>query len=211
MSELIWEIEGKEIGNCNCDYGCPCQFNALPTYNNCRAFAATMIERGHHGSTSLAGLIFGFAIDFPNAIHEGNGTHQIYIDERADEDQREALLRICRGQDTDPMATHYAVYHDMSSTRLDPVVAAMSVEIDLESATGRARVGDFIESNWEPIRNPTTGDIHRAQIHLSEGFEYTMAEMASGSTTASGDIPLELAGSYGQLNALHIGSAGVIR
>ena len=27
---IKWEIKGREFGNCNCDYGCPCQFNALP-------------------------------------------------------------------------------------------------------------------------------------------------------------------------------------
>jgi hypothetical protein len=25
-----WEIHGMEFGSCNCAYGCPCQFNALP-------------------------------------------------------------------------------------------------------------------------------------------------------------------------------------
>ena len=77
MSKPIWEIEGYEITNCSCDYGCPCQFNALPTDNTCRAVAFTKIDRGCHGETSLDGLMFGFSIDFPNPIHEGNDTHQL--------------------------------------------------------------------------------------------------------------------------------------
>jgi hypothetical protein len=211
MSKPIWEIEGYEIANCNCDYGCPCQFNALPTDNTCRAVSFTKIDRGHHGDTSLDGLMFGFSIDFPNPIHEGNGTHQLYIDERANAAQRAALIRIGRGQDTEPMTTHFFLYHEMSSNRLEPVIMPMSVEIDLETATGRATVGDIIQSSWEPIRNSVTNDIHRAQIRLPAGFEYEVAEMASGSTHSSGDIPLELSGSYGQLNKLHMNSAGVVR
>jgi len=87
----------------------------------------------------------------------------------------------------------------------------ISVEVDLETATGRATVGDIIRSSWEPIRNSVTNDIHRAQIRLPAGVEYEVAEMASGSTHSSGDIPMELSGSYGQLSKLHMNSAGVVR
>ena len=211
MSELLWEIEGQEFGNCNCDYGCPCQFNALPTDNTCRAVATIKIDRGYHGNTRLDGLNFAFAVDFPNPIHEGNGTHQVYIDETADEAQRDALYRIATGQDTDPMATHFAVYHEMSSTRLDPVYLPIDCEIDIASATASLTLGDIVNSRCEPILNPVTNEAHRAQIHLPNGFEYTNAEMASGTTSSTGDIPMELANSYGQLNKLHMGSAGVIR
>ena len=34
-----WEIKGREFGNCNCDYSCPCQFNALPTHGHCHAIS----------------------------------------------------------------------------------------------------------------------------------------------------------------------------
>ncbi len=41
-----WEIKGREFGNCNCDYGCPCQFNALPTHGHCRGLPVFDIEQG---------------------------------------------------------------------------------------------------------------------------------------------------------------------
>ena len=51
-----WEIRGREFGNCNCSYGCPCQFNALPTYGHCRGLAVFEIDEGFHGTTRLDGL-----------------------------------------------------------------------------------------------------------------------------------------------------------
>jgi hypothetical protein len=45
-----WEIKAKEFANCNCAYGCPCQFNALPTHGNCEAAVAMEIEKGHYGA-----------------------------------------------------------------------------------------------------------------------------------------------------------------
>ena len=40
-----WEIKAKEFANCNCSYGCPCQFNALPTHGFCEAAVALEIEK----------------------------------------------------------------------------------------------------------------------------------------------------------------------
>ena len=51
-----WEIQGIELINCNCSYGCPCQFNALPTHGNCRSLAGIQIEEGYFGDIRLDGL-----------------------------------------------------------------------------------------------------------------------------------------------------------
>ena len=56
MSATLWTIHGREFANCNCSYGCPCQFNALPTHGHCRGLAVFDIETGFHGSTQLDGL-----------------------------------------------------------------------------------------------------------------------------------------------------------
>ena len=51
-----WEIDATEIANCNCAFGCPCQFNSLPTNGNCEAAVGYVIHKGHHGDVSLDGL-----------------------------------------------------------------------------------------------------------------------------------------------------------
>ena len=56
MADTKWTIHGREFANCNCSYGCPCQFNAAPTHGNCWAVVGIQIDKGHHGSTSLDGL-----------------------------------------------------------------------------------------------------------------------------------------------------------
>ena len=56
MNYVDWEIKGPEISSCSCDWGCPCQFNSLPTHGNCRAAMAFEIEQGHFGEVSLDGL-----------------------------------------------------------------------------------------------------------------------------------------------------------
>ena len=31
MTGTSWVLKGTEYGSCNCDYGCPCQFNGRPS------------------------------------------------------------------------------------------------------------------------------------------------------------------------------------
>ena len=79
-----WTIKGKEFVHCNCAYGCPCQFNALPTHGHCQAVAAIDIEQGHHDGTDLSGLRIGLIVAWPGPIHEGMGEAVPIVDERAD-------------------------------------------------------------------------------------------------------------------------------
>jgi hypothetical protein len=51
MSHVQWEIKGQEFIHCNCAYGCPCQFNALPTQGKCEAVLCFQVQEGHHGNS----------------------------------------------------------------------------------------------------------------------------------------------------------------
>ena len=90
MTDTNWTIRAREFANCNCSYGCPCQFNGLPTYGNCRAVVGIQIDTGHHGTTKLDGLKVAGIFRWPGAVHEGKGEAAIVIDERANEAQRGA-------------------------------------------------------------------------------------------------------------------------
>src|SRR5437667_12792148 len=94
MANTQWTIQGREFGNGNCAYGCPCQFNALPTQGHCRGAMAVHIDRGHHGSTNLDGLRLALLFKWPGPVHLGNGEAQPFVDARANPAQRDALLRI---------------------------------------------------------------------------------------------------------------------
>ena len=56
MAFVEWVLKGVEYGHCNCNTGCPCQFNSLPSHGHCRAHSFFQIERGHFGETALDGL-----------------------------------------------------------------------------------------------------------------------------------------------------------
>ena len=206
-----WRIRGQAFANCNCDYGCPGQFNALPTHGNCEAASGFKINEGYFGNVNLDGIIAAGIYSWPGPVHEGNGRMQLIIDEKSDEQQRNALTRIMQGEETEPMATVWAVYSAMSPNKLETLFRSISLAIDVENRTGHISIPGVFETEGEPIRNAVTGDIHRARIDLPHGFEYEIAEMGSASTKATGEIKLNLENSYGQFTEFHLSHMGIVR
>lgn len=210
MSSVQWTIKGRSYTNCNCAYGCPCQFNALPTHGHCQAVVGIEIDQGHHGSTKLDGLRAAAVVRWPGPIHEGKGHIVAIVDERANDAQRDALLRILSGQDTEPGATIFQVFSTTYEKVYDPVFAKINFSIDIESRKGRLEVPGLIDGRAEPLVNPITGEPHRAQIQLPHGFEYSVAEVARGWTKTSGPVHLNLQDSHAHFAALHMTEKGVV-
>ena len=206
-----WEIQGRELINCNCCYACPCQFNALPNNGFCEALGAVVIDRGHYGTTSLDGLKLAVIFKWPGPIHEGKGQCQPIVDIEANEAQRSALLKIMSGQDTDPFATMFAVFATTLETVFEPIVSIIEFDVDVDARRGRIQVPGVLEVQGQPIRNPVTGDEHRVRIDLPHGFEYEIAEIGSGTGRSEGKLVVTLNDTYAQFAQLHMNNHGLIR
>lgn len=208
---IDWHIEGIEFANCNCMGGCPCQFEGLPTDNVCHGFEVIRIDKGHYGDVKLGGLNVAVLYAWPNPIFEGNGEIQSIIDERASEEQRHALATILYGGDTAEAATHWWVFHAMSSTVHDPLFAPIEFDVDMEGRKARVNIPGILRSTGEPIKSPATGDEHRVRIDIPNGIEFELAEVGNASTQATGAaIKLDLKNSYGQFNVLRHSGSGVV-
>jgi hypothetical protein len=210
VATVEWRLRADEFANCNCSYGCPCQFNALPTYGFCEAAVGYQIHEGHFADVRLDGLRAAGCWQWPGAVHEGNGTMQLIIDKRADARQREALVKILSGEETEDMATVWWVFGAMSPNKLPPLLLPIDFEVDVEARRARLNIPGVLEAIGEPIRNPVTGGEHRARIDLPHGFEYRIAEIGSGTTRATGAIKLALNASYGQFAHIHLSNKGVV-
>ena len=206
-----WRILGKEFGNCNCAYGCPCQFNAPSTYGFCEAISSILIEEGHFDDISLNGLSFCILFKWPGEIAQGNGHCQIIIDETANEKQREAIQNIALGEFTTPGSTHFYVFNSTMSKVLETIYAPIEMSIDIEGRKAYTKIEGLVESVGNPLINPFSGEEEKKGIHIPNGFEYTYAQMGNGNSKITAGIKLELKDSYGQFNILHMNQNGVIR
>jgi hypothetical protein len=195
-----WRIAGQEVASCNCDWGCPCQFNAPPTSGNCEAFIGYEVREGHYGDTSLDGVRWAAIYYWPGRIEEGNGTRQIIVDEGASAEQRAAIETLLSGTEGGP---YFEIFATVAPNQLPTVTAPIELRSDRERRVASLSVPGIGQSRIEPIKNPATGEEHRARIDLPNGFEYKVAEMGNTvecKTTAEEPLALTLANTYAQLN-----------
>ncbi len=211
MTRIAWYAEGSKLGNCNCDSSCPCQFELPPTHGGCSGIEVGRIERGHFGDVRLDGLCFALFYRWPGEINRGNGEMQAVIDERADAAQRSALETILHGGETREAATHWWVFHAMSSKVHPPIFRPIEFAIDVDMRTASASIPGLLRSSGRPIPNAFDGKPHRVRLDLPNGIEFEIAEIGNASTELGGAIPLSLTNTYGQFNRYRLSGEGIVR
>jgi len=125
---------------------------------------------------------------------------QCIVDARADPRQRDALVKILHGEETEEGATIWWVFRAMSDTVHEPLFLPIDCDINLEARTARIVIADVIAAAGAPIVSPVTGREHRVRIEIPQGIEFDVAEVGSASTTADAAIQLRLKDSYGQFS-----------
>lgn len=192
-----WRLKGKYLKNCNCDPGCPCDFWAKPTHTKCEGMMAMRVEEGFFGDTRLDGVTFAAIYHWPGPLHEGDGTVQPIVDERATPAQREAVLTIMSGQAGGPW---FELLASIVTRVLDPLFVPIQIEHDLAQRRARVVIPGLLETITEPIQNEATGETHHTRIQLPNGLEYKVAEIARAVVNrASGALPYEWPNSHSSL------------
>lgn len=203
-----WRMKGQYLKNCNCAPGCPCDFWAAPTYHKCEGMCAMRIEAGNFGATRVDGLVWAAAYYWPGPLHEGNGTLQPYVLDRATPPQREALLTILSGKAGNAW---FEVLASVVSTVLEPKFVPIQFEFDLEGRRARVAIPGELETVTEPIRNGATGDEHRIRVELPKGMEYFTCETAATKVLrGSGRIRFDCTASHSSLANVEHTQQGLI-
>jgi hypothetical protein len=169
-----WTMTADYVETCNCDYGCPCNFAGIPTYGFCRALCLYDIAIGSYGNVKLDGLQAVQAYNWPKAIHEGDGTMQIYFSKKANPEQRKALEEIFYGRAKGNGA--FAIFASTCKFKLDPQYVDIQYKIAGKSSS--FSVPGVLEVQIENFKNPVTGAEQETEIHLPKGFIWKVAQAA---------------------------------
>ena len=156
---------------CNCDFGCSCNFNGLPNYGRCETLVGFHIRNGHFGEVTLDRLDFVYAASWPRAIHQGDGTLCVYISDRADAAQREAITDIAYGRVGGDGP--YAIFAATISYKLEPQIVPIDMHVD--GKRSRFAVPDVLSVQLSPHIDPVSGNEQDVQINLPNGFIWKTA------------------------------------
>jgi hypothetical protein len=169
-----WSMKSDYVETCNCDYGCPCNFNGYPTYGSCHALVLFHIRSGSYGDTKLDDLDFIIAESWPKAIHEGNGTAQSFITNKADEEQRQAIMNIVSGQAKGDGP--FTLFAGTFKYFLEPQF--VDIKVNINGKKSSFSVPGIMDVQTESFINPVTGEEQDTKIQLPKGFIWKLAEAA---------------------------------
>jgi hypothetical protein len=185
-----WRLAGTLLIACNCDFGCPCTFNARPSRGDCEGQWLWHVEDGAVGDVSLAGLSWTVTADWPGAIHEGGGRAISLYDERADDRQREMIASLVRGERGGPWGIFINTYELVD-------IRPLPFDLRLDGLQSSAVVGDAMELRLTTIKNPVTGaEVHPGAV-LPEGLVCKEASFGMSETfRVSSEIAYDHSGQY---------------
>jgi hypothetical protein len=191
---MTWNIKGRVVVTCNCDYGCPCNFNARPSQGKCEGGWTWHVEEGGYEDVSLVGLNFSVYVNWPGAIHEGGGEAVVLVDERADDAQRQAIETLVGGSVGGPWGVLGWTWPTVHGPLGVPYAA------DFSGLDTRIRAGDVVEIALEPIRNPVTGAEARPSVVLPQGLIHKTADLGTTSAFRVREgISYDHSGQYGAI------------
>lgn len=171
-------MKGAILGPCNCDWGCPCNFDAPPTYGNCDGVYVYWVSDGHYGDVSLQGLKYVMFGSSPGPVHEGNMTSLLVVDRDSSEGQRDALEALWKSGEA---GSPFDIWNTVTSEWLETIVA--QIEIDLAGINTRVSIdgGQLLDLRLSRVKNPVTGEEEEVHLVKPTGFTSTRTEL--GMTT----------------------------
>lgn len=191
MSRTEWYLQGVGYEFCNCAFGCGCNFAGVPNSKDgsCRALVGTHILQGACGGVDLSDVKCAAIVEWPKAIHEGNGKAVFVVDPATTDAQVDALGQIFTGRQG-----------GLPWEFLGPtfeVIGLVRAPIAIEGGGVRSRfvIDGVGEGRGEPLKNPVTCEDHAVNVDLPDGFIWTHGACGRGSFRATaGGLSLDFEG-----------------
>jgi hypothetical protein len=188
-----WHLRGDWFDVCKCNIPCPCEFAQPPSYGDCQGVLAWHVREGHYGDVQLDGLSFVAVGQFEGNLWTGEAKEMkmgFFIDERADERQREALLTIFSGQGGGVPAQLGAIWGQPEVLGIEAVPIAFELADDL--SRWRAEIPGKVVASAEALGGPTTPPGQRVQTLNPPG-----SEVGAGGAATWGRATADRADAFG--------------
>ena len=203
MADTHWSLTGEYFENCNCDVVCPCLVSTAPpltgrpTRGVCDVALVFHVDQGRYGETALDGLNVVIAARAPGPMAEGAWSLAVYIDERADAPQTDALGAIFSGAAGGPMAAFAPLVGQPLGVKKTPINFA------IDGKTRSAAIPDVMQMSVGPI--PTLhpgGEIWASMGHPVAPDKMALAVGGAGSTFADYGMRWDNSGRNGHYAAI---------
>ncbi|HEU0021547.1 MAG TPA: DUF1326 domain-containing protein [Dehalococcoidia bacterium] len=146
---MAYQIEGTLFEVCTCNVLCPCWVGEDPDNGTCDGLLGWRVDKGLIDGVDVAGITLVMMAHIPGNILQGNWRVMAYLDQKATEDQEEALMNVFTGKLGGPIADMAKLVGEIVGVERVPIVA------EAEGGKGRLKIGQAIEAEMEPFKGMT--------------------------------------------------------
>jgi hypothetical protein len=176
---MAWQIQGQYMETCNCAYLCPCIVTNLtgkPTEGGCKAVIGMQIEKGQKDGVRLDGLAFALVVSSPGPMADGDMTVGLIVDERADQQQTDAIAAISTGAAGGPMAVLAPLVGRVAGVEKRPI------RFDSQGMTFVFKAGELVDQACEGVASMADPNV---PIYLDNTGHPANAKLALAKATRS--------------------------
>ena len=148
-----WKIAGSYFETCNCEVACPCVFTSPPTSGEHTVLIAWHIDHGNFGEIDLDGLNAVLAVYSPGNMLEVKWTVAVYVDERGNQAQQDALTLIFSGQAGGHLAALAPHIYEVLGVKAAPI------EYRSEGKRRSLRLGNIADAEIEGLPGQDGSDV----------------------------------------------------
>jgi hypothetical protein len=146
---MAYNLEGRLLEVCTCKILCPCWVGEDPDFGTCDGVLAWHFDKGSIDGVDVTGRTFVILTHIPGNILKGNWRIRVYIDDKATEQQKDALLKVWTGKAGGPIADLAKLVGTVDAVELVPVT------FDIKGAMGTLKIGEAVSATLTPFQGAT--------------------------------------------------------
>jgi len=143
-----YQLEGTLLEVCSCDVLCPCWIGEDPDGGKCDSVVAYSLSRGTINGVDVSGLTLVSVVNIPGNVLEGNWRQLVLVDDRATDEQADALLAAFGGKLGGPLGDLAQLIGERVAVERAPI------SHEIVDGAGTLKVGDKIDCAMHPYRGP---------------------------------------------------------
>lgn len=135
-----YDVEGRLLEVCSCEVICPCWVGEDPDGGTCDSALAWHVDAGTIEGTDVSGLTLALSVHIPGNVLAGGWRAVVVVDDKATQEQEDALLRLFTGQLGGAVADLAGLIGEVAAVERAPIVFTVS------EGAGRLTVGNIADA-----------------------------------------------------------------
>lgn len=148
VGTTTYDLEGTLLEACSCGVLCPCWVGEDPDGGSCDAFLAYNLTHGTIQDVDVSGLTLAAVVRIPGNVLAGDWKQVVLVDDRASDEQMQALLAAFGGQLGGPLADLAQLVGEVLEVRRVPI------RYGIENGAGTIEVDGTLHAEMAPFTGP---------------------------------------------------------